>query len=196
MKGPGLHFHTSVENLNRSYKILGVVARHWWAKNNWSFNNASIFRNIGNKQHLLMFIQYILAKFLSLSPCMSACGVNRRTWGLKRQSALYRKYVLCILKNETARPHSKFLLSRICERFIYSQGQSASQIGRPILGIYSMNCSQIHEWGNWETEHYNSGLEITGPHSFISVKTYIGARHLYLILAGPSFSVWVFQHFK
>jgi hypothetical protein len=25
-----------------------------------------------------------------------------------------------------------------------------------------INRSQIHECGNWETEYYNSGLEITG----------------------------------
>jgi hypothetical protein len=40
-----------------------------------------------------------------------------------------------------------------------------------------MNCSQIHECGIWETEHYNSVLEITRALSFISGKTYIGTRH-------------------
>jgi hypothetical protein len=35
-----------------------------------------------------------------------------------------------------------------------------SKIGRPILGIYSLNRAQIHECGNWETGHYNSVLEI------------------------------------
>jgi hypothetical protein len=43
--------------------------------------------------------------------------------------------------------------------------------------------------GNWETEHYNSVLEITGPRSFISGNTYIGTRYLYWILTGPSFAV-------
>jgi hypothetical protein len=36
------------------------------------------------------------------------------------------------------------------------------------------NCtshSQIHECGNWETEQYNSVLEITWPQSFISGNT-------------------------
>ena len=28
--------------------------------------------------------------------------------------------------------------------------------------------SQIHEYENWGTEHYNSVLEIMRPHSFIS----------------------------
>jgi hypothetical protein len=44
-----------------------------------------------------------------------------------------------------------------------------------------VNRSQIHECGNWETEHYNSVLEITRPHSFIFWE--------YRILTGPSFAV-------
>jgi hypothetical protein len=36
-----------------------------------------------------------------------------------------------------------------------------NKIGRLILGI--INRSQIHECGNWETEHYNSVLKITRP---------------------------------
>jgi hypothetical protein len=42
---------------------------------------------------------------------------------------------------------------------------------------------------NREIEHYNSALEITGPRSFISGDTYVGTRHLYWILTGPSFAV-------
>ncbi len=42
------------------------------------------------------------------------------------------------------------------------------KIGRPILGIYK---SLIHEFGNWEIEHFISVLEITRPHSFISGNT-------------------------
>ncbi len=68
-----------------------------------------------------------------------------------------------------------------------------SKIGRSILGIY-INCSQIHECGTWETEHYNSGLEITRLHSFISENTNIGSRHLYWILAGSSFAVFTFRN--
>jgi hypothetical protein len=45
------------------------------------------------------------------------------------------------------------------------------KIGRPILGIYSKNSSQIHERGNWEAEHYNAVLEIMRWRSFISGKT-------------------------
>jgi hypothetical protein len=49
---------------------------------------------------------------------------------------------------------------------------------------------QIHKCGNWETEHYISVLEIMRTHSFISGNPYIGTRHLYWILIGPSFAVY------
>jgi hypothetical protein len=52
-----------------------------------------------------------------------------------------------------------------------------------------MNLSQTYECRNWESEHYNSFLEITRLHSFISGNTLLGPRHLYWILAGPSFAV-------
>jgi len=43
-----------------------------------------------------------------------------------------------------------------------------SRIGRPILKI--CNLSQIYECRNWETEHYNSVLEITV--SFLGIHTW------------------------
>jgi hypothetical protein len=57
----------------------------------------------------------------------------------------------------------------------------------------------MHECGNWETEHYNSVLEITKitrPRILISGNTKIGTRHLYWILTGPSFAVrgFAFDH--
>ncbi len=61
-----------------------------------------------------------------------------------------------------------------------------SVLGRPIVGIY-----KSHECGNWETEHYNSVLEITRPHRFISWNTSIGTRYLYWILTGPSLACGV-----
>jgi hypothetical protein len=65
-----------------------------------------------------------------------------------------------------------------------------SKIGRPILGIYKSLTDTVHEWGNWETEHYNSVLEIMRPHRvFISGNTSIGTRYLYWIPTGPSFAV-------
>ncbi len=41
----------------------------------------------------------------------------------------------------------------------------------------NINRSQIHECGNCDTEHYNSVLEITRPHSLIYGSTLIGTRH-------------------
>ncbi len=77
---------------------------------------------------------------------------------------LYLKSYLCVPRNETARPRSQFLHLFICEQFIY-----IPRIGLPI-GLQQnrqtaweyLNGPQIHECGNWETEHYNSVLEITG----------------------------------
>ncbi len=51
----------------------------------------------------------------------------------------------------------------------------------------NINRSQLHDYGNWETEHYNSVFERTRLRCFISGNTYIGTRHLYWILAGPSY---------
>jgi hypothetical protein len=42
-----------------------------------------------------------------------------------------------------------------------------SKIGRLVLGIYKSLTGTVHECGNWETEHYNSVLEITRPFSYI-----------------------------
>jgi hypothetical protein len=81
---------------------------------------------------------------------------------------LYRKSDLCIPRNETARPRSQFLHSCICERFKYSQYRSA-YLAEAIWEY--INRSQIHECGNWETEHYNSVLEIMRQGSFISGDT-------------------------
>ncbi len=61
---------------------------------------------------------------------------------------LYRKFDLCIPKNETARPHSQFLHSCICERFMYSPNQSAflpAKISRPMMGIYK-SLTDIWMW--------------------------------------------------
>ena len=55
--------------------------------------------------------------------------------------AMQRKSRLCIPVLEIARPQSQFPNSCVCERFIYS--------------------FPGYECRNWETEHYNSVLEIT-----------------------------------
>ncbi len=64
-------------------------------------------------------------------------------------SALYRKYDLCIPRNETARPQSQFLHSGFCERFtcINSHDRSAySSEGKKVDRFWDyINRSQIHE---------------------------------------------------
>ncbi len=52
--------------------------------------------------------------------------------------------------------------------------------------------SPIHECENWETEHYNSVLEITRLRRFIFGNTSIGTRNFYWILTDPSFAVHAF----
>jgi hypothetical protein len=56
------------------------------------------------------------------------------------------------------------------------------------LGNIHINRSQIHECGNWETEHYNSVLEITSPHFW----EYINQNQTFTVnwsLNGPSLAV-------
>jgi hypothetical protein len=55
----------------------------------------------------------------------------------------------------------------------YSHDPSASLAAEKYTEQSSeyINHSQIFECENWETEHYNSVLEITEPNSFISENT-------------------------
>ncbi len=64
---------------------------------------------------------------------------------------MYWKFKTYIPRNETARPCYQFLHSCICERFIYSNDWSSADRSWEYI-----NRSQIHECGNWETEHYYS----------------------------------------
>ncbi len=63
-----------------------------------------------------------------------------------------------------ARPQPQFPHSCVCEP-IYSQDLStyfpAAELADRTVEIYTVNLSQINEYRNWETEHYNSVLEIT-----------------------------------
>ena len=61
-----------------------------------------------------------------------------------------------------------------------------SKISRSILWWIYKFLIYIYKCGNWETEHFNSFLEITRPRSFISENTWIGTSHLYWILTGSS----------
>ncbi len=86
-----------------------------------------------------------------------------------------KKSDLCIPRIETVWPRSQFLHSCICERFIFFRDGSASLVAakQADQSWEYINLSQLHECGNWETDHYNYVLEITGPRSFISGNTYI-----------------------
>ena len=71
---------------------------------------------------------------------------------------LGQKSFLRIPRNQTARPRSRFLLSCIYERFLYSQDWSAclhciwlQQNWQTDPGNICVN----HECENWVTEHYN-----------------------------------------
>jgi hypothetical protein len=78
---------------------------------------------------------------------------------------------------------SDFYIPRISHIF------GCSKIERPILETYIYLSDIQYESRNWETEHYNSALEIRRLHRFISGNKKMGTRHLYWILTGPSFAV-------
>ncbi len=66
---------------------------------------------------------------------------------------VYRISETNIPRNETAWPQSQFLHSCFCEWFICPTIVClfcCRKICRPILGIYCINRSQIHECGNWD----------------------------------------------
>ncbi len=112
-----------------------------------------------------------------------------RKKSLKILALYYRKSDWCISRKETARPRSQFL-----RKFMYRW--AILNIPRNGLPMWLqqirqdrwkyINCSQTHEFGNWETELNNSVLEITRPWSFFSGNTSIVPRHLFWILTGPS----------
>ncbi len=131
----------------------------------------------GSHAHLLslepwgpmpMPISYPPANLLSIVPsCFPVFSLHELILRLAFKSlALYRKFETYISRNETVRPHSQFLHSCISEQFIYSHNRYSADPSWEYI-----NCSEIHECGNWETEYYNSVLEITWPCSLISGNT-------------------------
>jgi hypothetical protein len=87
--------------------------------------------------------------------------------------ALQGKSYLCVPFLGIARPQSQFPHSCVWSNLYIFPGSvhifSCSRIGRPILEIYksltgihmSVGTGRETGRGNWETEHYNSVLEIT-----------------------------------
>jgi hypothetical protein len=105
-------------------------------------------------------------------------------------AALYRKSDLCVpeMKLRGLLVPNSYIHGSVRDLYIFPGSVclfGCRKIGRPILEIYTVNPSQIHECENWETEHYNSVLEITRPRSFISGNSKIRTRHLYWILTRP-----------
>jgi hypothetical protein len=92
-------------------------------------------------------------------PCCAWTGGSARGY---RCYTLYQKY-------DSAWLRSQCLHSCIYERMIYSQYRSAYLTAAKYAdrSWEYINCSQIHECGNWETEHYNFVLEIMRTGSFI-----------------------------
>ncbi len=86
------------------------------------------------------------------------------------------------------RPQSQFLHSCMWERFIYSQDGPHIWLQQNRQTILEICKFLIYECRNWETEHYNSILEIRMI-SFIFWEYINAASHLYWILTGPSFAV-------
>jgi hypothetical protein len=77
--------------------------------------------------------------------------------------SLQGKSHLCIPLLGSARPQSKLPHLCVCERFICSQDRSTYFPAAEYAdGSWKyINLSQIYECRNWETEHYNSVLEIS-----------------------------------
>ncbi len=86
-----------------------------------------------------------------------------------------------------ARPQSQFPHSCVC---VFVSNLYIPRIG-PHISLQQnrqtdpkkyINLSQIYECRNWETEHYNSVLEVTVPFRGIHK---MGTRHLYRIFTSP-----------
>jgi hypothetical protein len=96
--------------------------------------------------------------FLGRPPFASFCNGEAHSYLM---SSLQGKSHLCIPFLEIARPESPH--SCVCERFIYSQdrGPHISLQQNRQTDPWNIYISQIYECRNWETEPYNSVLEIT-----------------------------------
>ncbi len=88
-----------------------------------------------------------------------------------------------------ARHQSQFAHSCVCERFIYSQDlPTYFPAAEQADGSWKyINFSQTYEFRSWETELYNSVLEITV--SFLGIHKWEPDIYIYWILTGPSFAV-------
>ncbi len=87
-------------------------------------------------------------------------------------TTLYQQSNLCIPGKGIARPQSQFLHSCACEQGLVQ-----------IFGCSKINLSQMYECRNWETEHYNSFLEITRKRNCaasVSITTFMCLCTIYI----------------
>jgi hypothetical protein len=122
-------------------------------------------------------------------------NVKFYAFSLSLAPTLYRKSDLCIPRKETVGPRSHCLHSFICERFTYSHDQSA-YLAAAKLADQSWEYKSLTDIrmpiANWETEHYNSVLEIRRPSSFVSGNT-SEPDILYWILNSPLFAMQMYK---
>ncbi len=82
------------------------------------------------------------------------CGYRLLLWSFFSHTAKtqYRIFETNISRKGIVRSLSQFPHSCVCERFIYSQDRSAysAAVYGPFLWINSINCSQTHEYANWD----------------------------------------------
>ncbi len=125
-------------------------------------------------RHSLIFSLPASSCMFKISDSHSKCHPPINTYALYRKS----DYVFPEMKLWGLVPNAC-----ICEGFIYFPDRSAYLTAAKLAdrSWEYINRSQIHECGNWETDHYNFVLEIRRPHSFISGNTQIGTRHLFYI---------------
>ncbi len=120
--------------------------------------------------------------------CLQKNVASKPKPAIRHVFTLQRKSHLCIPLLWIFRPQSQFPHSCVCERFIYSHDRStyfpaAEEADRSWKYV---SLSQIYECRSWETEHYNSVLEITVSFLYINGnQTFILDSHrLFICSAG------------
>jgi hypothetical protein len=140
-----------IDNTPLSFHDSALLEIRFSIANNWSRKHR-IFKGLSKDGGWVD-----IAKYLRTSSFNEGLPINTIS------ATLQGKSHLCIPSLGIARPQSQFPQSCVCERFYVFPGLvhifPCSRIGRPNLEIYK-SLTEI-EWRNWETEHYNTVLEIT-----------------------------------
>ncbi len=101
--------------------------------------------------------------------------------------ALQRKFHLCIPFLGIARPQFQFPHLCVCERFTYSRigphiWLQQNRQTNPGNTVYK-SLTDIWVYRNWETEHYNSVLEIRGCTGFVGIHKWEPDIYIWFSLA-------------